>query len=159
MEKKENKKIIVYVDLDNTLVDFMSGVEKCDKKDVELYGKTDDLDDIPGVFSLMEPIDGTQDAFQFLAEHFDTYILSTAPWNNPSAWSDKLCWVKKYLGDAAYKRLILSHHKDLLHGDYLIDDSKKNGVAQFQGKHIHFGTPEFPNWQTVIEYFQQLIEK
>jgi 5'(3')-deoxyribonucleotidase len=66
---------------------------------------------------------------------------------------------EKYLGDAAYKRLILSHHKDLLRGDYLIDDSTKNGVADFQGKHIHFGTPEFPNWQTVIEYFQQLIEK
>ena len=31
-------------------------------------------------------------------------------------------WVKKYLGSHAKKRLILTHHKNLSLGDYLIDD-------------------------------------
>ena len=31
-------------------------------------------------------------------DKYDVYILSSAPWKNPSAWSDKLEWVKKYLG-------------------------------------------------------------
>ena len=159
MAMRENKKLIVYVDLDNTLVDFMSGVKKCSPKDVEEYGRTDDLDDIPDVFSKMEPIEGAIEAFHFLAEHFDTYILSTAPWDNPTAWYDKLEWVKRYLGKAAYKRLILSHHKDLNRGDYIIDDSTNNGVAEFQGKHIQFGSPEFPDWKSVIEYFKNINQK
>ena len=29
--QNENKKMVVYVDMDNTLVDFMSGVSKCPK--------------------------------------------------------------------------------------------------------------------------------
>ena len=105
----------------------------------------------------MKEIDGAKEGFQFLADHFDTYILSTAPWNNPSAWCDKLEWVKTHLGPAVKKRLILSHHKDLLRGDYIIDDNTNNGVADFLGVHIHFGSPEFPNWQAVIEYFQRLL--
>jgi len=159
----EKKKPIVYVDLDNTLVDFMSGVRKVSPQIVAQYehdekGKPH-YDDIPNVFSIMEPMDGATEAFHFLAEHFDTYILSTAPWNNPSAWSDKLEWVKRYLGDVAYKRLILSHHKDLNRGDYLIDDSTKNGAAEFYGKHICFGSPEFPDWKTVILFFKEIESK
>ena len=85
---------------------------------------------------------------------FDTYILSTAPWENRTAWSDKLDWVKKHLGTPAYKRLILSHHKNLNDGDYLIDDRLKNGVDRFRGEHIHFGTDKFPDWKTVTQYLR-----
>jgi 5'(3')-deoxyribonucleotidase len=85
---------------------------------------------------------------------FDTYILSTAPWNNPSAWSDKLEWVKKYLGGVALKRLILSHHKNLLSGDFIVDDRDKRGVKKFNGEHIHFATKKFPDWKIVLEYLK-----
>ena len=90
-----------------------------------------------------------------MAAEYDTYILSTAPWENPSAWSDKLLWVKKNLGNAAYKRLILSHHKNLNAGKFLIDDRTKNGAGEFGGEHIHFGTDKFPDWKTVVHYLKQ----
>ena len=158
---KENKKIRVYVDLDNTIADFESGVKSYPAEVQAQYGLDENgkshLDEIPGLFSRMEPIDGAVDGFKFLAEHFDTYILSTAPWNNPSAWIDKLLWVKLHLGEAVYKRLILSHHKELLRGDYIIDDSTKNGVAEFQGTHIHFGQGKFKDWTAVIDYFKKLL--
>jgi len=51
---------------------------------------------------------GAVDGFHELADIFDTCILSASPWTNPSAWSDKREWVKAYLGDSAYKRLILT---------------------------------------------------
>lgn len=160
---KKNKKIVVYVDLDNTITDFMSGVDSFPAEvkaqyDTDENGKNH-FDEIPGLFSKMKDIKGAIEGFKFLAEHFDTYILSTAPWNNPSAWCDKLEWVKSHLDKAANKRLILSHHKELLRGDYIIDDNCKNGVDEFQGTHIQFGSPKFPNWNAVIEYFQQLIEE
>ena len=159
---KENKKIVVYVDLDNTITDFMSGVRSFPAEMQAKYGKDengkDHSDEIPGLFSKMKDIPGAVDGFKFLAEHFDTYILSTAPWNNPSAWCDKLMWVKEHLGEVVHKRLILSHHKDLLRGDYIIDDSTKNGVAEFQGTHIHFGQGEFKDWPAVIDYFKNIAE-
>jgi 5'(3')-deoxyribonucleotidase len=98
------------------------------------------------------PVDGGIDAYHKLNEVYDVYILSTAPWNNPSAWIDKLHWVKKYLGEAAHKRLILTHHKNLNKGDYLIDDRTKNGACEFEGEHIHFLTDKFPNWKSVLNY-------
>lgn len=49
----------------------------------------------------MLPMADAVEAFQRLSEQYDTYILSTSPWENPSAWSDKLEWVKKYLGGNA----------------------------------------------------------
>jgi CheY-like chemotaxis protein len=102
----------------------------------------------------MKEMTGAKEAFEWLAEHFDVYILSTAPWGNPSAWTDKLNWVKTHLGEPARKRLILSHQKDLLRGDYIIDDSTKNGVAEFQGKHIQIGTEPCKDWPAVIDFFK-----
>ena len=141
---------ILYIDMDNVLVDFGFAVDRLDEKTRKKY--EDKLDEIPGIFSKMEPMVGAVESFKKLSKHFDTYVLSTSPWENPSAWSDKLIWVKKYLGSYAYKRLILTHHKNLNSGDYLIDDRTKNGVDEFTGEHIHFDSERFPDWDTVLNY-------
>lgn len=148
------KKKILYIDMDNTLVDFKHGISLLSPEDTATY--KDAYDDAPGIFGTMIPLDGAIEAFTTLSQVYDTYILSTAPWNNPSAWSDKLEWVQKYLGKdegtPAWKRLILSHHKNLNHGDYIVDDRIHNGVKDFNGEHIHFSTERFPNWASVTKY-------
>ena len=106
---QENTKKTLYIDMDNVLVDFESGIAKLPADQVAAAG--DELDNAPGIFALMEPMPGAVAAFTELSTLFDIYILSTAPWGNPTAWSDKLLWVKRYLGKPAEKRLILSHHK------------------------------------------------
>lgn len=142
----------IYIDMDNVLVDFESGIKRLTKAELSEYAGR--LDEVPGIFARMEPNIGAVQAFYKLATSgkFDLYILSTAPWENPSAWSDKVVWVKKYLGLVAHKRLILSHNKHLCKGDIIIDDRTKNGVDKFEGEHIHFGTPKFPNWESVLKY-------
>jgi 5'-nucleotidase len=143
-------KKILYFDMDNVLVDFPSAFSKVDSKLLdEFEGR---LDEIPGIFSLMEPLEGALQAHEILSKKFDTYLLSTAPWENSTAWADKNEWVKRYLGKSAYKRLILSHNKHLNIGDYLIDDRTANGAGKFTGEHIHFGSDKFPNWDSVLEY-------
>ena len=117
---------IVYVDMDSVLVNFQSGIDALTEE--ERVAFKDDLDDVPGIFSKMKPVDGAIEAYEKLTKHFDVYILSTAPWNNPSAWTDKLLWVQKHLGDLAHKRLILSHNKNLNAGDFLIDDRTANNI-------------------------------
>lgn len=151
------EKKIVYVDMDNVLVDFPSGIDRL--TDAERIEYSGNYDECPGIFAKMDPLEGAIEGYRFLSENFDTYILSTAPWLNPSAWTDKLNWVHRHLGaekgTPAYKRLNISHHKHLLMGDYLIDDRTKNGAAEFKGLHIHFGTdPRFMDWDQVIQFMK-----
>ncbi len=146
-------KKILYLDMDNVLVDFNSGINQLNDAVKDKYKGR--LDEVPGIFSLMHPLQGAVEAHEKLSKLFDTFILSTAPWENPSAWSDKVIWVKNNLGSSAHKRLILSHHKNLNNGHFLVDDRTKNGAGDFKGEHIHFGTSEFPNWENVFEYLAE----
>ena len=136
--------------MDNVLVDFASGIARLD--DATRMEYADRLDEVPSIFSLMDPMPGAIDAVHRLVAKYDVYILSTAPWNNPSAWADKVSWVSKYLDDVLHKRLILSHQKDLLKGDYLIDDRHKHGADTFEGEWIQFGKEPFKDWEAVLNY-------
>ena len=136
--------------MDNVLVDFKTGIDRISSYNKKEYEGR--YDEVPDIFSLMDPMEGAIESYNKLSSQYDTYILSTSPWDNPSAWQDKILWVKKYLEKSAYKRLILSHHKNLNRGDYLIDDRLKNGTDKFIGEHIHFGTDKFPDWKSVLSY-------
>jgi len=153
------QKKILYFDMDNVLVDFPSGIARLSEETKKEY--EGHIDDVPGIFSLMEPLSGAIDAVKLLSQYFDCYILSTAPWKNILAWSDKVAWVQKYFGDdkdsVFYKRLIISHHKDLNKGDFLIDDRTKNGAGEFEGELILFGSQKFPDWDEVVEYLLDSI--
>ena len=158
-------KKILFFDMDDVLVDFQSGINKLSEAEKQEYGEYYDpdgtkhkahYDDVPRIFAKMDPMPGAIEAVHKLAEKYDVYILSTAPWKNPTALNDKLDWVKKHFGaeegSVFYKRVIFTHHKNLFHGDYLIDDRpEKNGVDKFTGKPIHFGSPQYPNWDAVLE--------
>ena len=142
----------IFIDMDNVLVDFQSGIDQMSEELKEEYAGR--LDKIPGIFVNMKPMPGAIEAVNELQKHYDLFILSTAPWRNPSAWSDKVEWVTKYLDDVFHKRLVITHRKDLCQGDYLIDDRGKNGASEFAGKWIQFGTGEFPDWASVLEYLK-----
>jgi 5'(3')-deoxyribonucleotidase len=136
--------------MDGTLVDFEAGIPSVTEEQKQQFGE--EYDDIPGFFDGLPPVDGAIEAYHKLAAAFDTYILSTAPWNNETAWAAKNLWVRRHLSEVARKRLILSHHKHLVRGDFLIDDRLAHGVDRFEGEHIHFGSKRFPDWSAVLEY-------
>lgn len=140
----------VFVDMDNVLVDFQSGLDQQSEHTLQQYAGR--LDEIPGLFGKMKPLVVAIDAVHQLNEYYDLFILSTAPWNNPSAWSDKVKWVTEYLDDLFHKRMVITHRKDLCQGDYLIDDRGKNGTSEFSGEWIEFGSERFPDWQSVLDY-------
>ena len=150
----ENPKDLLFVDMDGVLVDAESGMKKWSQKlgltTKELFAKK--LYHMPGFYSDLPVIPGAVEAFKILSEKYEVYILSAPSWENPSCYTDKRLWVEKYLGDTAYKRLILSNDKSLFTGRALIDDRLKYGVTKFKGEHIHFGSERFPDWQSVLDY-------
>ena len=140
----------LYFDMDGVIVDFASALQLQSEETLKEYEGR--LDEIPGLFSQMKPMPGALEAVRRLNERYDCYILSTAPWNNPSAWSDKVTWITEHLDDVFHKKMIITHCKHLCKGNYLIDDRDKHGASEFEGEWIHFGSERFPNWGTVLEY-------
>lgn len=147
----------VYIDMDNVLVDFQSGLAQISEDVKNEYAGR--LDEIPGLFGLMKPMEGAIEAVHELQKHYDLFILSTAPWKNPSAWADKVKWVTEYLDDVFHKKMVITHRKELCQGDYLIDDRSKNGTSEFRGKWIEFGSQRFPDWDSVVEYLSACLNK
>lgn len=149
-------KKIVYIDMDGVLVDLHTKIASYPPDVVQQFEQLDLVDQMPTLFLDPDPMPGAVEAFKQLTESdkYDCYILSTAPWENPQAWMHKRLWVEEYLGEGAWKRLILSHNKHLCAGDYLIDDRTKNGAGEFTGELIQFGTDKYPDWSAVLEYLK-----
>ena len=83
----EEKKKIIYVDMDGVLVDFESGIKKAEPDLLTFY--KGQYDNIPHIFSWMDPMPGAIESFKALQEKYDVYILTTAPWKNETALQDK----------------------------------------------------------------------
>lgn len=143
-------KKILYLDMDGVLVDFDSGISSLSEIHQTQY--KNGYDQAPHIFSMMKPLEGAIEAYKKLIEKFDVFILTSSPWDNETALNDKLNWVKKYLTSDVRKKVIFSHRKDLLIGDYLIDDRKLNGAQDFKGEFIHFGSANFKDWSSVLKY-------
>ena len=145
-------KKIVYIDLDGVIVDLISQMKKELSETSKIYeDETDIIDDSETIFINSQPIPHALESIVELEKYFDVYILSTAPWHNIHSWSQKRIWVDKYM-PTMFKKLILTHHKEQLIGEYLIDDRLKNGAAEFKGEHIHIFENDFPTWESVLKY-------
>lgn len=146
----------IYVDMDGVLVKGPTpekekrAREKWREEKGEQEPEPEHWSDLPDMFFDLEPMEGAIESFNELYKQHEVYILTTVPWENTSAWSDKKRWVEKHL-PCAKKRLIYSHHKNLLNGDILIDDRLKNGSEKFEGTLVHFGQEPFENWGKVME--------
>jgi hypothetical protein len=70
------KQVAVFTEI-RILVDFDSGIAQLEDDTRRKYEGR--LDEVPGIFATMKPMDGAIEAYKRLATVFDTYILSTAP--------------------------------------------------------------------------------
>lgn len=108
----------------------------------------------PGVFGELELIEGCREAVNELKELYEIYWLSTPMWDHPQSYTDKRLWLEATFNELSYKKLILTSRKDLVYGDFLVDDNTFNGASEFKGELIHFGTEKFPDWATVTNYLK-----
>ena len=157
-----NKKIL-YIDMDGVLVNLGDEITRWFAAHPHLKDKfKNNPDHITGLFRFPKPNKGALSAIKKLYDSgkYDMFISTSSPWGNPEALTDKRYWLEYYFGEMFHKKLITTHRKDLLIGDYLIDDRLKNGAGEFKGKLLRFGydwennnSPnEYPDWNSVLNY-------
>ncbi|WP_216646157.1 MULTISPECIES: 5' nucleotidase, NT5C type [unclassified Marinobacter] len=103
-------------------------------------------------FANLKPIEGAIETVKDLidSDEYDPFILSAPSTRNPFSYAEKREWVETYLGYDFCEKLILSPHKGLLRGDFLIDDnSEGKGQDLFRGELIQFGSSAYPDWSAV----------
>ena len=131
----------IFIDMDGVLADFGKKVNEINLDDTISMHFKKSPDEIEGVFRDLEPLKNAVTSVIKLHKSgkYDLFIATTAPWNNPSSFSDKRIWIEEHFGEIFKKKMVITHRKDLLVGDYLIDDRLANGAKNFKGELLRFG--------------------
>lgn len=157
MDKK-----VIWIDMDGVIVDFEGNMKSWLRENPNLVDMYRDCPDhIPDIFKSPKPIKGSIEAINILNDSglYDLHIATAAPWGNPDSLTQKRLWIENHFEDIFKKKFTVTHTKNMLIGDFLIDDRLKNGAAEFKGELIRFGWDyenscwnKYPNWESVLTY-------
>jgi len=132
----------IFIDMDGVIANFAKAAKE---------GGWDHRPDKYVDYGNLEVMPGAKDALIRLNHDFDIFIASTPPWDRPIMWSAKREWLGEHF-PYLKRKLILTHRKDLLIGDILIDDSRWRGQPDFKGDWLWFGTAQrCLDWPSTLE--------
>ena len=144
----------IFIDMDGVIADF----EKASDEFQRIHGKTNRPDKYVDYRNL-DVIPLAKSSVECLAHDFDVFIASTPPWTRPEVWGHKREWIGEHFPDLK-RKIILTHRKDLLIGDILIDDSRYRGQPDFQGEWYWFNKNwDNRNWNACLEWIYKNYEK
>jgi len=144
----------IFIDMDGVIANF----EKASNEFQRIHGKTNRPDKWVDYRNL-DVIDGAIEAVAKLNADYEVFIASTPPWTRPEVWGHKREWIGEHFPDLK-RKIILTHRKDLLIGDILIDDSRYRGQPDFQGEWFWFNKNwNNRNWEACIEWIYKEYKK
>lgn len=152
------KKPIVYVDMDDTAVDFSKQLSKYQS----MYPRYQYPQSIIGFFSSMEPMPGFIEAWEDLSEYYDMRFLSRPSPYNLGSYTEKAVWIRDNMGGIdALEKLNLCPDKSIVgeECDYLVDDWTVHGQVEFKGEFLHFGVNGiYKDWDSIVRYLISKID-
>lgn len=120
----------------------------------------------PGFFRHLEPKEGCVEGIKTLLEHdFDIVFLTASP---PHAYQEKYEWLEEHLPFVPKPNLVLTHRKDLVHGDFLVDDGPHNLLDSPAKIKIAFdhaynrSLTQFPrvkNWNELVPFLLNQVKE
>tara|TARA_B100001142_G_C13746677_1_gene427699 strand:+ start:40 stop:480 length:441 start_codon:yes stop_codon:yes gene_type:complete len=144
----------IFIDMDGVIADFESASNEYQR----IHGKTNRPDRYVDYRNL-DVIDGAIEAVAKLNADHEVFIASTPPWLRPKVWGQKREWIGEHF-PYLKRKIILTHRKDLLIGDILIDDSRYRGQPDFQGEWYWFNKNwNNRNWKACLEWILKLENK
>ncbi len=111
-------------------------------------------------FLTMTPNDGSQLILEELNKKYNVFIVSAAM-EFPQSLKEKLLWLKEHFPFLTWKQIVFCGSKQIVHGDYMIDDLDYN-LEGFNGEKFLFTAPHnlhvqqfnrLNNWTEVGEKF------
>lgn len=142
------KQVIIYIDMDDTLVQFTEGKNSALASNPAQPFPQSQI----GFFSGLKPIPGAVGAYKWLKSQGFRVLFLTAPSvMNPLCYTEKRLSIEKIFGYTACEDLIIATDKSLLRGNVLIDDRVDSNKQQdFEGTLIHFGSLAIPDWNAAL---------
>ena len=112
---------------------------------------------VEGFFRSLVPIPNAIASISVLRELHDVYVLTAPSTRNVHCYTEKRIWIEQHFGYDFTKKLIISPNKGLLKGDYLVDDHRSGkGQERFEGMLVEFRSAEFPDWDAVLKYLNNV---
>ncbi len=93
----------------------------------------------PGFFRTLPVIEDSIDGVKYLNDHYKLYIVSSAM-QFPNSLREKYDWLEEHFPFLDWKQIVLCGSKELIKGDFMIDDHPKN-LDFFEGEKIIFTQP------------------
>ena len=139
----------IYIDMDGVITDFKQGQE------YQGY-KLSKRPDLVVNYRTLPVMEGAIEALAKLNADHEIFIASTPPWTRPEVWGHKREWLEAQF-PYLKRKLILTHRKDLLIGDVLIDDTRFRGQPDFIGNWFWFNNNwNNRDWPACLEYIKTL---
>jgi 5'-nucleotidase len=114
----------------------------------------------PGFFRHLPVMDDSVDVLRRLNERYEVFIVSAAM-EFPNSLKDKYDWLMEHFPFFTWKQIALTGSKDLVFGDFMIDDHVKN-LKGFKGKPYLYtsthnltvtGYDRIDNWKEAADIF------
>jgi 5'-nucleotidase len=114
----------------------------------------------PGFFRHLPVMEDSVDVLHRLNERYEVFIVSAAM-EFPNSLKDKYDWLMEHFPFFSWKQIALTGSKDLVFGDFMIDDHVKN-LKGFKGKPYLYtsthnltvtGYDRINNWKEAADIF------
>lgn len=150
------RKIVVHIDLDDTVFDYKGAIKAALEKDArQPYPQS-------GVhfFYNLQPIEGAVEVVNWLFNQpdLDVWFLTAPSIKNPLCYTEKRLSLDKWFGSEIGSRIGIHPNKGLVKGDFLIDDIDcGKGQENFEGSLLRFGSAGYENWYAIKDHFEDVI--